>query len=141
MNNLISLIDKINDNNYKNSSKILKKIIKEYSEEENILIQIENINNINKKFLKNCNTKNVLNTHICIFCQNNFKKREHKIILPNCNHIFHKKCLNKYLKLQKLNFCCPLCQLSYNKDLINISYEKENCIFNDIEFNNISLNI
>ena len=31
------------------------------------------------------------------------KKREHKVKLKKCNHIFHKKCLNMYLKETLIN--------------------------------------
>ena len=67
---------------------------------------------------------------ICTFCQDNIKSREHKITLDKCGHCFHKKCLNKYLKITKINFKCPICLVSYKKSFCNI-------IKNDYDFNNL----
>ena len=37
-----------------------------------------------------------------------------------CNHIFHKKCLNKYLKETLINFKCPNCKKDYSNNLNEI---------------------
>ena len=44
----------------------------------------------------------------CVICQSNFKKNEGFRKL-NCNHMFHKKCIDKwFIKSQKWN--CPMCR-------------------------------
>lgn len=55
------------------------------------------------KIIKNNNN----NENICIICQENFKGKTN--IQLNCKHIFHKKCINKWLKI---NYDCPLCRQS-----------------------------
>ena len=42
----------------------------------------------------------------CFICNNNFKENEYKRTLKSCNHIFHKKCIDKLIIE---NFKCPQC--------------------------------
>lgn len=42
----------------------------------------------------------------CFICNNNFKENEYKRTLKSCNHIFHKKCIDKLIIK---NFKCPQC--------------------------------
>ena len=114
----------------------IKKLLKSYKEgdNKNVIIKsinliikennLENIklvkmNKINNNFFKNNNTDKNYDCKFCTICQENIQNREHKIQLK-CNHIFHRKCLNKNLKSKKLNFCCPNCNKSYKDDLYNI---------------------
>ena len=114
----------------------IKKLLKSYNEgdNKNIIIKsinliikennLENVkllkmNNINNKFFKKaCNLKKKKYEY-CSICQENIKNREHKIQL-NCDHIFHRKCINKYMKVKKLDFSCPNCNKSYENDLSNL---------------------
>ena len=56
--------------------------------------------------------------NICIICLENF---EDKIIKLNCNHYFHRKCINKW---RKINDKCPICR----KPITNILTIKKNKI-------------
>ena len=87
-------------------------------------IQLINIEQINKKFFKMGAKVNSKNNSFCTLCQYHIKKGEHKTSLCNCKHTFHKKCLNKYMKIKKLNFECPICKKSYKNVLHKIA---ENC--------------
>jgi hypothetical protein len=78
----------------------------------------------------------------CIICLNNFGKTKNVCITP-CNHIFHHKCLRKYIFESKFPYC-PLCKydlfISLNK--ISINYkgikipEKELSLDNEDESEN-----
>jgi hypothetical protein len=46
----------------------------------------------------------------CIICFEQYKVNELKRIIPVCNHIFHKKCIDKWLK-SKSN--CPICRCNF----------------------------
>lgn len=64
---------------------------------------------INEKLGKSFRIKqneDILN-ETCFICIDNYKEKELKRILPNCNHCFHKKCIDKWL-LKKSN--CPICR-------------------------------
>jgi hypothetical protein len=43
----------------------------------------------------------------CFICIENYKSLEYKRILPNCNHCFHKKCIDKWIKKKA---SCPICR-------------------------------
>tara|TARA_A100001015_G_scaffold234763_1_gene266356 strand:- start:4840 stop:5148 length:309 start_codon:yes stop_codon:yes gene_type:complete len=47
-----------------------------------------------------------LNCFDCLKCFNN---NNNSVILNNCNHVFHEKCISKWKNIKKI---CPLC----NKD-------------------------
>ncbi|VVU95090.1 Ring finger domain [seawater metagenome] len=47
----------------------------------------------------------------CSICCQNFKEGEYKRNLPLCNHVFHKKCIDKWLKNKKE---CPICRCDYS---------------------------
>ena len=97
--------------------KSINLIIKENNLENIKLIKMNNINN--KFFFKDNKSDNKYNCNFCTICQENIKNREHKVHLK-CNHIFHKKCINKYMKINKINFCCPNCNKDYKDDLCNL---------------------
>jgi len=80
-----------------------------------------NDNNIDiKSYFKNCNQindvlgkpekikkkDNSIMEESCLICMENYKVSEFKRTLPKCNHAFHKKCIDKWLKK---NCTCPVC--------------------------------
>lgn len=50
----------------------------------------------------------------CVICHNNFKLGEYSRELPVCQHFYHKKCIDKWLSVDK-NMKCPVCRISYSK--------------------------
>ena len=49
----------------------------------------------------------------CSVCIDNFDTTEKDVVkLKNCNHIFHKECIDKWIKI---NRTCPICR----KDVVN----------------------
>jgi len=48
----------------------------------------------------------------CSICIEMFKEKEFKRCIPDCKHIFHKKCIDKWLKKKA---SCPMCRISINK--------------------------
>jgi hypothetical protein len=49
----------------------------------------------------------LLNNESCFICFEKYKEKELKRKLPNCNHFFHKKCIDKWLKNKST---CPHCR-------------------------------
>jgi hypothetical protein len=71
-----------------------------------------NINSLDIKKYKRCN----INTVDCSICYEKVKPSEY-IRELNCNHIFHKKCIDKWLLLSmknKENINCPICRTTIN---------------------------
>jgi len=55
----------------------------------------------------------LINDHTkCDICLNTYQIGEYKRILHYCNHVFHRKCIDKWLYMSK-NMECPLCRTSY----------------------------
>lgn len=46
----------------------------------------------------------------CNICMDHFEYRQYKRTLPKCNHTFHKKCIDSWLKK---NSSCPICRQEY----------------------------
>ena len=46
----------------------------------------------------------------CNICMDHFVYRQYKRTLPKCNHTFHKKCIDSWLKK---NSSCPVCRQEY----------------------------
>jgi len=112
--------EKINKLKIDNKSlSIVKDLVLDLSKENNeeLVIEIINLEKVNRNFFKkNKEEKSkVAQNKFCAICQENIKKGEHKTQLCDCKHTFHKKCLNRYLKVQKTNFECPVCRCSYKK--------------------------
>ena len=84
--------------NYKIKRKNIKK--------KNIFKNLEKYKRINK------NDELIINNNICIICHNKYKIGEYKRNLHYCNHIFHRKCIDKWLFRSK-NMDCPLCRTTY----------------------------
>ena len=116
----------------------IKKLLNSYNEDNknyiiksiNLIIKDNNIDNIklvkmndiNNKFFKSNKSKKSSNSNktLCTICQEDIKFKEHKFVFGKCNHIFHKKCMNKYMKTKKLDLCCPNCNKSYQNELFNL---------------------
>lgn len=86
--------------------------------EDKTNIKLISINDINEKFFNSFSKS--YKSDICSICLENIEVRQQTCNL-DCNHIFHKKCLKKYLNKNLMNFSCPNCKKCYNnkiKDLI-----------------------
>jgi hypothetical protein len=55
----------------------------------------------------------LLNQEKCPICLEKFKEGEYKRTLPICQHVFHKKCVDKWLLCDSKE--CPICRTNYNK--------------------------
>ncbi len=55
----------------------------------------------------------LLNNTSCTICFDNYKCGEYKRELHKCNHVFHKKCIDRWLKTTP-NMECPVCRTSYS---------------------------
>lgn len=105
--------------NKDNKSIIMDTIKQILIEDDSLNVKLLEMDKINKVFFKeNENLGNDLD--ICTICFENIQGKEHKVKLKKCNHIFHKKCLNKYLKETLLKFKCPNCNKDYSKNLDTI---------------------
>jgi hypothetical protein len=130
------LIKKINDIEINSNSnadiveKTIKTLAKTYNIDNSIIIKFKDLHKINQKFYDKHSKKNIKIKEkvMCVLCQENIKSREHKIHLDKCSHCFHKKCLNKYLKIIKINFKCPVCLTSYKNSFCNIIKNDYNLI-------------
>lgn len=112
------LLDNCNESNKKVIIETLKNII---DEDENVNIELINIEKINNIFLKNTENEKI-KCDFCNICKNRIKSKEHKIKLNICDHIFHKKCLNKILKDSLTDFSCPTCHTNYKSQLESIAF-------------------
>ncbi len=72
----------------------------------------------------------------CMICMEQYKIREFKRIIPNCQHIFHKKCIDKWLQM---NASCPVCRYDLlGKDQTTLDLS-ESIISFELSNNNSSL--
>lgn len=60
----------------------------------------------------------VQNTEECTICSDTYKNGEYKRIL-NCNHSFHKKCIDKWFNSNTF-MTCPICRTSNEPDIATI---------------------
>lgn len=134
MTEINNLIERCNDNNKEIIIDTLRNIIEE---DNNLNIKLMNIEKINNVFFKKMKTEKMktekCENKFCTICQCKIKSKEHKIKLDTCGHIFHKKCLNKYLKTCLINFSCPNCKKDYNSYLNKLAIK----IDNEITSNNM----
>ena len=79
----------------------------EYTYENNN--KFKNINQINK-LLGISKKNNNDNNQLCIICLDYLNKDENYRLLPICNHIYHEKCIDKWLIK---NSKCPICKYNY----------------------------
>ncbi len=61
----------------------------------------------------------LVNEESCFICFEKYKEKELKRKLPHCNHFFHKKCIDKWLKNKST---CPHCRIDL-MDKITLSSE------------------
>lgn len=113
---IAKLVYKSNDDNKLIIINTIKNIL---VEDDSLNVKLLEMDKINKSFFKENINEND-ESKICTICLEEIKGKEHKVKLNKCNHIFHKKCLNKYLKETLLNFKCPNCKKDYSKNLNNI---------------------
>jgi len=77
--------------------------------------KINNRNNLRNLDIKNYRLCKHQDLECCICCEN-VKKNEY-IRELNCGHIFHKKCIDKWLLAsmkEKENVNCPMCRTTIN---------------------------
>ena len=110
---IINILDDINnliENNY-------------FTGNETITIDFNeelNYKKSNKQLLKNLGSYKLIKEGdelikkecCCNICMCQYKKGEYKRVLPKCQHIFHKKCIDKWFKE---NDECPICRCNYNE--------------------------
>jgi hypothetical protein len=75
-----------------------------------------NCKEINSKVCKPVRIKEnddlIINKECCNICCEDYITGQYKRILPSCTHVFHKKCVDKWLK-SKSN--CPICRNELKK--------------------------
>lgn len=49
----------------------------------------------------------------CGICLENYKEKEYKRVLPKCQHVFHKRCCDRWFKSQS-EMTCPVCRETYS---------------------------
>lgn len=79
--------------------------------QEQQLNKFQNCEHINQQLGKPIRIKQndelIKNNKKCNICLQQFKVSEYKRKLPNCKHIYHKKCIDKWLKIDSR---CPICR-------------------------------
>jgi hypothetical protein len=130
----LDIIDEIFNNDYNNeyivnnNGNIVYHIYYDIIDSDSDNDEEENVNNeeeydyfinckeINNKVCKPVRIKEsddlIINKECCNICCEDYIKGQYKRILPDCNHIFHKKCVDKWLKT-KSN--CPICRNELKK--------------------------
>lgn len=65
----------------------------------------------------------------CMICMEKYKIRQFKRIIPKCNHFFHKKCIDKWLKKKAT---CPVCRCDLlEQNITNLSLQSQECPINN----------
>ncbi len=67
--------------------------------------------NKNKYDFKEINFKNIKENNLCSICLEEYKK-EDVIIKLNCNHLFHKNCIDNAIEINNLTNC-PYCRYTF----------------------------
>ncbi len=82
-------------------------------EESDYFVNCKEINNKVCKPVRIKDSDNlIINKECCNICCEDYVVGQYKRTLPVCNHIFHKKCVDKWLK-SKSN--CPICRNELKK--------------------------
>ena len=68
----------------------------------------------------------ILENQECLICMEKFEYKKYKRVLKCCNNIYHKKCIDKWLKK---NSSCPICR----HDFLNKESNSESKINNEPE--------
>ena len=80
----------------------------QYKIKRNKFKSYEHINKILGKPIRiKQNDKLIKNNEKCNICFLKFEVGEYKRNLPNCGHFYHKKCIDKWLKIDSR---CPICR-------------------------------
>ncbi|XP_022753645.1 RING-H2 finger protein ATL39-like [Durio zibethinus] len=53
----------------------------------------------------------------CVICLESFQEKDVCCVLVNCDHVFHKPCVEEWLKI---NFSCPLCRTDAFSIIIDV---------------------
>jgi len=64
----------------------------------------------------NENTLKKFSDEICPICHEGFKIGEYYRTLPICNHSFHKRCVDRWLRKDIVNMRCPCCRESHTPE-------------------------
>lgn len=83
----------------------------------NSIPSIEDIQYIRNKHVSHLPSYKKINkniNNICTICFEQYIIGEYYRILPNCQHIYHKKCIDKWFKKDK-DMKCPNCRINYLK--------------------------
>jgi hypothetical protein len=64
-------------------------------------------------------TSKQLSSDICSICRCQFKCGEYFRKLPICNHIYHKKCIDKWFTKDDKHMKCPNCRTSHTKEKVD----------------------
>jgi hypothetical protein len=62
------------------------------------------------------NNQSCILNECCSICHDKFKTGEYFRKLPICNHIYHKKCIDKWFITDSKNMRCPICRTSHTKE-------------------------
>ena len=85
-------------------------------EDENHIKFFLNCKEINEKLGKSYKIKEnddlIKENKKCSICMQIYKAGEYKRVLPNCTHVFHKKCIDAWFKI---NGTCPICRFNYGE--------------------------
>jgi len=65
-----------------------------------------------------CSSKR-LSYNNCAICCSNFKEGEYYRKLPICEHVYHKKCIDKWFTRDKNHMKCPICRISHTKEKVD----------------------
>lgn len=68
--------------------------------------------------------------NICPICYEGFQKNEYIRTLPICNHLFHKRCVDKWLRKDHEHMRCPLCRESHTLENYK-QYQQNNHVCHD----------
>jgi hypothetical protein len=106
---------------------------------DEIVKYFKSCNHINSVLGKAINIKandSVLDDN-CMICMEKYKIRQFKRIIPKCNHFFHKKCIDKWLKKKA---SCPVCRCDlleqkqddqHEQNITNLSVPSQQCPNNE----------
>ena len=123
---LINNLEKTNSNsNSKEINDVIMHLIDEYNKNSKdnykvnyIYLNKKIIGKLNNVFLKDlCKYKKTKKKDKfigckCTICMDNIEVNQYVRKLPICNHVYHKKCIDNWLKNDD-NKSCPLCKRSF----------------------------
>ena len=87
------------------SSIALLEVVTLFGNDKNLVFNTNK--NLKHLKLKKVKENDILLETVCSICLDNYKKNEFYRVL-DCNHTFHKKCVDRWFKKDHLN--CPMCR-------------------------------